>query len=189
MTWEVEMVEQNETKVEHRSCPACYQPIHAKASRCPHCHCFINMGMLRAPGFTFFAGIAVTLVLLAIAIDVGLFQQFMATRESENLASQIEITSSELLLAPPRMKEEVGKRLRLLGCVKNNGAKRITAANVRVDVFNQQKELVDTFEGYIRDVEPNGTTNFRLDTIHSLHLADEEYASHTIHIASANGCY
>jgi hypothetical protein len=125
----------------------------------------------------------VTLVLFgASAIWIDYLGSRRLLRSPRDYSSDVEIGESRLFFSA----EERGKTLTVVGILKNKSAVPIRGVRIEVQVYDEQRNLVDSLEGYVNTrVLPGEAVSFKVADYRNIHLPEDRYASRKVFVREA----
>lgn len=172
-----------------KTCKTCKSSIHIKASKCPRCHAyqgiwhFLIVGTIACLFLVPIAGI----VTLVVVDRMHRFDQRIEVVYSPDIS----ILESRLYFAPSAdfSNNDVSQMCpTIVGRLTNNDKRSYTSIEFRVELLNDDGELIDYFSG-------SSYGDFRTDHEYAfkligdpLHLPESEYKLHRI-VASHAGHY
>ncbi|MBC8874552.1 MAG: hypothetical protein H8E44_34375 [Planctomycetes bacterium] len=177
---------ERESNTENKTCPACFNKIDRRATKCPYCQSY--QGVRRVAAFVAAIGgvlLLLTLILGAFFMEFGALRQLF--HDDTNYADQVTIQSSKMFLGPtPAYEPEDGKVISVVGRLTNDSPRVLSFIRMRIEVKDGEDQLVDSFEGTISGpLNPSDSTTFRVDSHNRVHLPESDYRTHIINVRQA----
>ena len=184
------MSEQQST-VDKKTCVACFNLIHQRATKCPHCQSYQGLRRLAVGAGVIGVGAGLILFIgVALLIEFGTARTLFQSNDDVNYADQVTLQSSQLFLSPARRyQSEHGKTVTVVGRITNASRKVLGSIRLHVDVQNVDSQLIDSFLGHVYGpIDPGESITFRIDSDNAIHLPESDYSTHrvTVRLATAD---